>query len=155
MREVILDAVTSLVVQLQDNAATLGVEPEKILRTYTPTYTCGELVAGTVYIAVFLQDCDLDAEEVRAGLTKTMSIRIAVLEKLSAQDLNQIDASVQVFEKVQNFLAQFRRWTSTIGAYSVISTETVSIADAEALEDMLLSMSFLDIKISTVVPYGT
>ena len=155
MREIIVDAVTSLVTQLQNNAQALGVEPENILRTYTPAYFCEELTPGAVYIAVYLQDCDLDAEEVIVGITKKMPVRVAVLAKLTAQDLTQIDPTVTTFEKVQNFFARFQSWTSALGAYRVTSAETVAIADAEGLEDMLLSMSFLDIKIETMVPYET
>lgn len=115
MKKIIQQGINSLLATFQntETAAQIGITPENVIETWNPEFTISELTEGLVFLVIFLQDCSVDQEELRAGITKTLSFRVAILKKIPEISNSEIQPAVECFERLQNFLTGFRSWTSS------------------------------------------
>lgn len=115
MKTIIQQGINSLLATFQntETAAQIGITPENVIETWNPEFTISELTQGLVFLVIFLQDCSVDQEELRAGITKTLSFRVAILKKIPEISNSEIQPAVECFERLQNFLTGFRSWTSS------------------------------------------
>lgn len=115
MKTIIQQGLSSLLATFKksETASQIGIDPENVQVTWNPEFTISELAAGPEFLVIFLQDCTVDQEDIRAGVTKTLSFRVAILKKIQTISNQNIQSAVECFENLQNFLTGFRSWTST------------------------------------------
>ena len=157
MKKVINQTIETLLEELKGASDILGIPSENMIRTWCPEFAVSSLSpeAG-VYLAVFLQDCRTDTEEMQAGVMKTVSLRIAVLKRLSeaGDDEVNIQQTVECFEALQNFLTGFRSWKAEDDQeFTITKAEPAGIADPETLTAYRIADCGFDLEIQTFVPY--
>lgn len=96
---------------------------------------------------------NVSKEEIVGGAQKTLSFQIGLLRKIDAIINANIDPVITLFEKLQNFLTQLDHFAGVGTSYLVVQRDTVSMIDADNLDDYKVVNSVFDIKIESYVKY--
>lgn len=154
MKKIIIQTLQTLLTEFQNASDFLGIQPQNMIQTWCPEYTVGNLQTDEIHLALFLQDCQTDTEEARAGVMKTIFLRVAILKKVSSLDDEGISQAVECFEQLQNFLTGFRSWkASDSQEFTITKASPAEIAEPETLKTYLTAECGFDLEVQTFVHY--
>ena len=139
--------------ELRGVAEEWGCAAQRVQRTFSPTWFLSQVEEGKPWLVVYLQECDWDEEEVKAGLVWKMGLRVTILQKVSSPANETLDPVLELMEKLRNWLVTFKQWKSEQRHYTITKMEAAEVVSDAALDD-LVALCAIDLDLETLVPYG-
>lgn len=141
---------------LTENADALGLNADRIRRSYSPNIEIEALTAGEPLVIVYFSDAEKDAEEedLTAGTFWKLSADVIHAEKLESLDPSQVDPAVTLHEKLADLFDSFLALPLADGRTAYVkNVQNGEAISQEALESADLAIGSFQLEFQIFNPY--